>query len=135
MLNWRRTELPLVATAAYKRRSQTITRRPSPWSQCNSFSEFGVLGLSLLVDGNVGVGVLPQIQESLVRLPCGGFIAPHLLCAAELQPSQRSRDMSNGKAGMIDQLLELSRGRPAIAELQISETTDIGGVNKVERVR
>src|ERR1700747_73289 len=119
MLNWRRTELPLVATAAYKRRSQTITRRPSPGGAWNSFSEFGVLGLSLLVDGNVGVGVLPQIQESLVRLPCGGFIAHHLLCAAEVQPSQGSRDMFNGEAGMIDQLLELSRGRPAIAEFQV----------------
>src|SRR5258708_553171 len=43
--------------------------------------------------------------------------------------------MSNGKAGIIDELLELSRGRPAIAELQISETTDVGGVNKVERLR
>ena len=43
--------------------------------------------------------------------------------------------MSNGKAGIIDQLLELSRGQPAIAELQIGETTDVGGVNKVERLR
>ena len=92
--------------------------------------QLGVLGLGLLVDGNVGVGVLPQIQESLVRLPRGGFIAHHLLRAAELEPGQGSRDMFNGEAGMIDQLLELSRGRPAIAELQIGETTDVGEVNR-----
>src|SRR5258708_13405638 len=48
---------------------------------------------------------------------------------------RRSRDMCNGKAGIIDQLLELSRGRLAIAELQIGETTDVGGVNIVEGLR
>ena len=31
-------------------------------------SQLGVLGLGLLVDGNIGIGVLPQIQESFVRL-------------------------------------------------------------------
>src|SRR5580704_13891229 len=30
--------------------------------------EVGVLGFGLLVDGNVGIGVLPQIQERLVGL-------------------------------------------------------------------
>src|SRR5260370_3020160 len=48
---------------------------------------------------------------------------------------RRSRDMCNGKAGIIDQLLELSRGRLAIAELQIGETTDVGGGNIVEGLR
>src|SRR5579864_7682836 len=110
-------------------------RRPTPLSLRNLFSETGVLGSGLLVDGNVGIGVLPQIQESLVRLPCGGFIAYHLLRAAQLQPSQGSRDMSNRKTWIINYLLELSRRRPAIAELQIGETTDVGGVNKVERLR
>ena len=43
--------------------------------------------------------------------------------------------MCNGKAGIIDQLLELSRGRLAIAELQIGETTDVGGGNIVEGLR
>src|SRR5258708_38129174 len=92
------------------------------------FLELGVLGFGLLVDRNVGIGVLPQIQESFVRLPCRGFIAHHLLRAAKLQPSQRSRDMSNRKAGIIDQLLELSRGRPAIAKLQVCESANIGRV-------
>src|ERR1700747_2481229 len=92
--------------------------RPTPFSLPNLFSELGILGLGLLVDGNVGIGVLPQIQESLVRFPSGGFIAYHLLRAAKLEPGQRSRDVFNGEAWMIDQLLELSCGRPAITELQ-----------------
>src|ERR1700683_3327634 len=37
-------------------------------SQRNSFLEPVVLGFGLLVDRNVGIGVLPQIQESLVGL-------------------------------------------------------------------
>jgi hypothetical protein len=61
-------------------------RRPTVRSLCNSFSELGEFGFGLLVDGNVGIGVLPQIQESLVGLPCSGFIAQHFLCAAKLEP-------------------------------------------------
>ena len=34
-----------------------------------------VAALALPVDWNIGIGVFPQIQESLVRLPRGGFIA------------------------------------------------------------
>jgi hypothetical protein len=63
------------------------------------------------------------------------FIAHHLLRAVKLEPSQGSRDMSNGKAGIIDQLLELSRGRPAIAEFQVRKSANIGGINIIERVR
>ena len=73
----------------------------------------------LPVDWNIGVGVLPQIQESLVRLPRGGFIAHHLLRAAQLEPGQGTRDMCNRKAGIIDQLPELSRRGPAIAKFQV----------------
>ena len=62
----------------------------------------GVLGFGLLVDGNVGIGVLPQIQESLVGLPRNGFIAHHLLRAAELEPGQGSDDMSYAKTGIVD---------------------------------
>src|SRR3984885_9166579 len=95
---------------------------------CNSFSELGILGFGLLVDGSVGIGALPQIQESLVGLPCSGFIAPHLLRAAKLEPGQGSRDMSHAKTGIVDQLLELSRGRLAIAERQVRESADVCGV-------
>ena len=32
-----------------------------------SESELGILDFDLLIDGNIGIGVLPQIQESLVK--------------------------------------------------------------------
>jgi len=97
--------------------------------------KLGVLGFGLLIDGNIGVGVLPQIQESLVGLPCSGFIAHHLLRAAKLEPGQGSRDVSHIKTGIVDQLLELSRGRSAIAELQIRQSADVGGLHRLERSR
>src|SRR5271155_3698466 len=40
--------------------------------------------------------------------------------------------MYHAKTGIVDQLLELSRGRLAIAELQIRQSADVGGVQIVE---
>ena len=67
---------------------------------------FGTWRIRLWLAGRWGCqesGALPQIQKSLVGLPCSGFIAHHLLRAAELDPSQSSRDMSHGKTGIVDQ--------------------------------
>src|SRR5277367_2136541 len=119
----------LSAPAALRRSTNSTFIAVKPSSRpCNSISELGVLGLGLLVDRNVGIGVLPQIQERLVGFPRSGFIALHFLCTGKLQPRQGSRDMSHAKTGIVDHLLELSRGRSAIAKLQIRQPTDVGGV-------
>src|ERR1700688_4419111 len=76
---------------------------------CNLFSKLGVLGFGLLVDGDVGIGVLPQIQESLVGLRCSGSISHHLLRAAKLEPGQWAGDIPQAQTRIIDQLLELAR--------------------------
>jgi len=76
---------------------------------CNSLAELGILGFGLLVDENVGIGALPQLQESLVGLPCGGFIAYHFLGAAKLELGQWAGDRLQAQTRIIDQLLELSR--------------------------
>ena len=99
------------------------------------FFQPSVFGFGFAVDGNVRVGALPRIQESLVRLPRGGFVAHHLLRAAKLEPGQGSRDISHCKPGIVDQFLELRGGRPAIAEFQVRKSADVGGVHVVERVR
>jgi hypothetical protein len=75
--------------------------------------QFCELCLGLPLDWDIWIGVLTQIQESLVGLPCGGFIAHHLRHAAELEPSKGSNDMSHAKTGIVNQLLELSGGRLA----------------------
>jgi hypothetical protein len=41
--------------------------------------------------------------------------------------------MYNGKAGIIDELLELGRRGPAIAEFQIRQPANISGINIIER--
>jgi hypothetical protein len=62
----------------------------------SAFAPLGVLTFGLPVDRNIGVGVLPQIQESLVRLPCGCFIAHHLLRSRDLHMSQCPDYVSSG---------------------------------------
>jgi hypothetical protein len=37
-------------------------------------SQFGVFSLSLLVNGNVRIGVLPEFQKLLIRLLCRRFV-------------------------------------------------------------
>jgi hypothetical protein len=69
----------------------------------------------LLVDSNIGIGVLPHVQESLVRLPRSGFVAHHLLRAAELEAGQWTGDIFPAQTGIVDQLLKLACGRSAIA--------------------
>ena len=99
------------------------------------FLELGVLGFGLSIDGKIGVGVFPNAKEFFVRFAGGCVVAHHLLRAAELEPGQGSDDMSHAKTGIVDQLLELSRGRLAIAEPQVCESADIGGVYRLERSR
>jgi hypothetical protein len=60
-------------------------RRPTPSSLYNSFSELGILGFGLLIDGNIGVGILPESQEIFVPLAGGNFVAHHFLRPGHLQ--------------------------------------------------
>ncbi len=48
-----------------------------------TLEQFGALGFRLLVDGDVRIGVLPEVQKILVGLACGGYIPHHFL-----RPSQ-----------------------------------------------
>src|SRR3984885_11586640 len=79
------------------------------------FWELGVLGFGLSAHGKIGVSVFPNAKEFFVRFTGGCVVSHHLLRAAELKPGQRSDHMSHAKAGIVDQLLELSGGRLAIA--------------------
>jgi hypothetical protein len=65
----------------FSKGSTFVSTKPSS-RLCNSFLELGVFGFSLPVDGNVGIGVFPQIQESLVGPPCSSFMTHYLLGAA-----------------------------------------------------
>jgi hypothetical protein len=97
--------------------------------------EPGVLGFGLSIDRKIGVGVFPNVKEFFVRFTGGCVVARHLLRAAELEPGQGSDDMSHAKTRIVDQLLELSRGRLAIAEPHVCESADVGGVHRIDQSR
>ena len=82
------------------------------------FLQLGVFGFGLSIDGKIGIGIFPNVKEFFVRFAGGCVVAHHLLRAAQLEPGQGSDDMSHAKTRIVDQLLELSRGRLAIAEPQ-----------------
>src|SRR5580704_16895393 len=93
--------------------------------------EQGVLGFGLPVDGKIGVGALPTVEELFVGVTGRCVVAHHLLRAAALEPGQGSDDVSNAKTWIVDQLLELGRGRLAIAKREVCEPSDVGGVNRI----
>ena len=99
------------------------------------FLELGVLGFCLSIDGNVGIGIFPSAKEFFVRFAGGCVVAHQFLCPTELKPGQWADDMSDAETRIVDQLLELNRGRLAIAEPQACESADVGGVHRVERSR
>src|SRR6266851_2713146 len=49
------------------------------------FSLPGVFGFGLLINGNLGFGVLPESQEIFIPLAGGGFVAHHFLRPGQLQ--------------------------------------------------
>src|SRR5262249_37087929 len=44
-----------------------------------------VLCFGLPVDWSIGIGILPELQEILVRFPCPDLVTHHDLCATELK--------------------------------------------------
>jgi hypothetical protein len=77
--------------------------------------ELGVLGLRFSIDGNIGVGIFPKVQEFFVRFAGGCVIAHQFLCPAELKPGQWAGDIFPAQTRVVDQFLELARRRSAIA--------------------
>jgi hypothetical protein len=56
------------------------TRRPTPLSLCNSFSELGALGLGLLIDGNIGSPSFQRARKTSYRSRAEAS-SPILFCA------------------------------------------------------
>jgi hypothetical protein len=79
------------------------------------FLELGVLGFGLSIDGNIGIGILPNIKEFVVGFAGGCVVAQQSLCSTELKPCQWAADIFPAQSGIVDQLLELARRRSAIA--------------------
>ena len=44
-----------------------------------------MLGVGMFIDGNIGIGVLPERQEIFIPFASGGFAACHFLRPGDLQ--------------------------------------------------
>ena len=69
--------------------------------------QFRVLGLGLLQDGDVGVGVLPQGQKILIRGASLGSVSLQYVRAPELQMSQRPNGFVEHNSAMVEDFLKL----------------------------
>jgi hypothetical protein len=88
-------------------------------------SKLCVLRLRLFVDRDVGIGVLPESEEFLIRLARGGLVAHHHLRAAELQKCKRAINGIHNNAGVIEHFAKLRLGLLCPSCLQIGLAPDI----------
>jgi len=64
-------------------------------------NQLGILGFGLLVDGNIGIGILAEGQEFLVPLTRTRVVANHFLRPCHLQTRQGSSHLCPKAARMI----------------------------------
>ena len=67
-----------------------------------------VLGVGLLEDGNVGVGVFPESEKILVTGPRFGGVSGYRVGATETQVCQRADRLIQDNPRMVENLLEFS---------------------------
>src|ERR1700683_3995238 len=105
--------------------------------------QLGELCLGFLQDGNVRVGIFPKREEILVRRAGSGGVAGHAVCASETEVSQRANRLVSNDAGMVQNLLKLTRrwGRLLLQQIrgapQVNriESKGEGGVRIPQLVR
>src|SRR3954466_10557645 len=84
------------------------------------------------VDGEVGVGVAPEIEKGLIGADCRPCIAHRTLGSGELEPGERSDDPSSDQAAPEQHLLKLGRGCTGITGLQIRQASNVRRVERLE---
>src|SRR5205809_774635 len=105
-------------------RYRGVTRR---LSRCVvvALLQLRVLRLGLLQDGDVGVGVFPEREKTLIggtRL-CG--ISLHGICPGEAELGERRQREIQHDTAMIEKLLELSGCRCAVVRRQLSHASQV----------
>ncbi len=71
--------------------------------------ELCVFRFGLLKDGNVGIGVLPECEEILIRSAALGGVALQRIGTCELEMGQRADGFIQNNATMVEDSLKLSR--------------------------
>src|SRR5690242_3997054 len=78
-----------------------------------------VLRLGLLQDGNVGVGVLPEGKEVLIRGAGFGGVALESISAGETEMGKRAKRKINYDATMVEKLLKLGGSSSTVMRQQL----------------
>jgi len=77
-------------------------------SECTSgLLQFRELGLGLLKDGNVRIGVFPKCEEILVRGACFGCVSLHRVGTSQLEMGQCADRFIQNNAAMVENFLKL----------------------------
>lgn len=84
-----------------------------------------VFCLRLPVDGTIGVGILPQRQEILIRFSCCARILHEYLSTRQLQNRKASRYEAFPDPGMIENLSELTCRQPPLLQLEIGKASQV----------
>jgi len=79
--------------------------------------QFDVLGLGLLQDGNVGIGVFPEGEKILVRSFRLGGVTGKRVGPAQLQVGQCADELVGDDAGVVENLLKLDSSGGALLSL------------------
>jgi hypothetical protein len=91
--------------------------------------QFRVLGLGLLQNGYVGVGVFPECEEILVRGASFCGVALQGVGASKTKMGQCTRLAFCHRATVVKDFLKLSRCSRALLCCQISLATHVRGIN------
>jgi hypothetical protein len=89
--------------------------------------EFGVFGLGLDEDGDVGVGVFPECEGILVGAARGSVVAAGGVGTRQANVSERAKGRIQDNATMVENFLEFGCGFPGLARGQESVTTKVDG--------
>ena len=87
------------------------------------------LGLGLLQDGDIGIGVFPEREEILICSLGFDGVSGDGICAGELQVGERAEQEVNHDSGMVGELLELGGGSSTIFLREIRQAAKVRGIN------
>ena len=90
--------------------------------------QFRVLCPGFFQDGDVGVGVLPQIEEVLISSAGWGFVSSERIGTPHLPMCQRTERKIHQATGMIQEFLKLAVRFVPLIETQVGLAAEIGRV-------
>ena len=90
--------------------------------------QFRVLGLGLLQDWDVGIGIFPKREEILIRGAGFGGIAVHGISSADLKMRECADARVEHKPTMVEDFLEFGRSLAALMRSEIGEAANVGRI-------